>query len=252
MKYKKGIDYNVYRMTIPELIFEYLKGTAVCAVFALLFYKSIVAFLLLLPYSYFYVKGRKKQKIAERRQKLNQDFIEGIKSLSAALNVGYSVENAFREAYKELSLLYGKKTDIMQEFYSINQKIQMNCTVESALGDFAKRSGVEDIRDFAEVFSTAKRTGGDIIKIIKNTCLVMESRMEMQREIDISIAGKKYESKIMNLIPLGIIGYMWFFSADFMKPMYHNFTGVMIMTGALAVYLFAVWLSNRILVFDGL
>lgn len=250
MKYKEERDYNFYKMTVIEIIVEYTIGIGICMIIALLFYKSFIAFFCLLPASYVYVKQRKKQKIKKRKERLHLEFLEGIKSIAAALNAGYSIENSFYEAYKDLSLLYSEKADIMQEFSFIIRKLQMNCTVETALRDFAKRSGIEDIWDFSEVFIIAKRTGGDIIKIIKNTCKIMEKRMEMQREIDISIAGKKYESAVMNLIPLFIIVYMWFFSADFMKPMYHNLTGVIIMTIALLAYFLALFMSQKILQFE--
>lgn len=250
MKYKKDIDYNSCDMKLLERFFTYAKGVFICAVFAVLFYKSIIAFFLLLPFSYFYVSLKKKQKIKERKQKLALEFLEGMKSIAGALNAGYSAENSFEEAYRDLSLIYTRDADIMREFYSIIHKIQMNCTVEHALEDFAMRSDVEEIMDFAEVFATAKRTGGDMIKIIKNTCKVIEGKLEMQREIDISIAGKRYEANIMNLVPLGIIAYMWFFSSDFMKPMYHNITGIMIMTIALLVYLIAYFLSQKIVNFE--
>lgn len=249
MKYKKEIDYDSCHLTWIELVFEYIKGVGICVAIAALFYKSMIAFLCFLPLSHIYAEWRKKQKIKARREKLKLEFLEGVRSMAAALNAGYSVENSFREAYKDLSLLYSEDADIMREFSSIIRKIQINCTVESALEDFAERSNVEEIKDFAEVFVTAKRTGGDIIKIIKNTCRIMEENMEVQREIDVSIAGKKYEARIMNLVPLGMIGYMWLFSTDFMKPMYHNIMGIVIMTIALIVYFLAFFLSERILKF---
>lgn len=249
MKYKQEIDYNSCDMDWLELIVTYGKGAFICGVFAVLFYKSMIAFLILLPLSYFYVRLKKKQKIKERRKKLSLEFLEGIKSIASALNAGYSAENSFQEAYRDLSLIYSKDDDIMREFYSIIHKIQMNCTVEHALEDFAVRSNVEEIMDFAEVFMIAKRTGGDMIKIIKNTCKVIEGNIEMQREIDISISGKRYEAGIMNLVPLAIIAYMWFFSSDFMKPMYHNISGIAIMTIALLVYITAYFLSQKIVSF---
>lgn len=250
MKYKKAIDYESCRMTWKELAAEYLCFAVICAVIAILFYKSFVAFFCFLPCSYFYVKWRKFQRIEKRKEKLRWEFLEAVKCMASALNAGYSVENAFREAYRDLGLLYAKEDDIMREFDTIIHKIQMNCTAEEALADFAKRSGVEDIRDFSEVFLTAKRTGGDILKIIKNTCRVMEARMEMQREMDIAVAAKKYEAGIMNLVPLGIIAYMWFFSAEFMAPLYHNPAGIIIMTAALLVYIMALFLSWKILKFE--
>jgi len=249
-KDKKVEDYTVYHLRGTEFFFECGKGIGICAVLSMLFYKSVFAFFLMLPLLYFYIKEAEKRKARERQKQLNLAFLQGVKALSAALNAGYSIENAFVEAYQDLLHLYHESADIMREFYLINRKIRMNITVEAALEDFAQRSGIEDIQDFSEVFYSSKRIGGDLIKVIRNTCQVIEDRLELRRQIEISIAGKKYESGIMNIMPLGIIAYMWFFSANFMAPLYHNITGICIMTVALGVYIGSFYLSLRILDFE--
>lgn len=259
MKFKKKIrkenhtltDYHSYHLTKKEIMIETGKWSVVCFIFAMLFYKSILAFAVLMFSLKFYLKLAERRKAAERRKELNLQFIQAAKALAAALSAGYSVENAFLESYHDMEHIYPKQTDIMREFHAINRKIQMNITVEDALEDFVKRSGIEDIEDFSDVFSCAKRTGGDLIKIIKNTCQVMEDRLEIDREIDISISGKKYEAGIMNMMPLCMIAYMWLFSADFMAPLYRNPLGIVIMTAALAVYVAAFYVSIKIMDIGG-
>ncbi len=56
------------------------------------------------------------QRISERREKkkeqeFQKQFREMIQSLSAALNTGYSVENAFYETQKELKILILRRPD---------------------------------------------------------------------------------------------------------------------------------------------
>jgi tight adherence protein B len=186
----------------------------------------------------------------ERKWKINQEFKDGIISLSAALSSGYSAENAFEEAWKDLKLLYKEDALIMREFSYIINQIRMNITVEKALNEFAERTGVEDILNFAEIFSTAKRSGGDLVKVIRSTANAISDKVEVKREIITMVTAKKYEADIMKIIPLGIIFYLQFFSPGFLDPLYHNILGKMVMSILLIAYLCAYYLADKIVAIE--
>ena len=61
------------------------------------------------------------------------------------------------------------------------------------------------------------------------------------------VAAKKYEQQIMNLVPMGIILYIRVSNPGYFDSLYHNLAGVLIMTAALALYLAAYLLSEKIL-----
>lgn len=183
----------------------------------------------------------------ERKWELNLQFRDGITSISSALNAGYSIENAICEAKKDLLLMYDENTIIVKEFQYMIYQMNNNQTVEEILQDFAERSSVEDIHNFAEVFITAKRTGGDIIKIIRTTSNSISDKLEVKREILTLITAKKFESNIMNVIPLGIILYMWVCSPGFLDPLYGNILGIGIMSVALLLYGVAYVISQQII-----
>lgn len=189
----------------------------------------------------------KKKRIMERKWELNLQFRDGITSISSALNAGYSIENAICEAKKDLLLMYDENTIIVKEFQYMIYQMNNNQTVEEILQDFAERSSVEDIHNFAEVFITAKRTGGDIIKIIRTTSNSISDKLEVKREILTLITAKKFESNIMNVIPLGIILYMWVCSPGFLDPLYGNILGIGIMSVALLLYGVAYVISQQII-----
>lgn len=241
------IAYDQYNFTKREYAKNLVFGMMIAVILGSLFFQSIPVVLLLLPLSLFYVKRQKRKKIAERKWKLNLEFRDGIMSISTALNTGYSMENAVREAVKDLRLLYEEDALIIKEFEYILSFISVNRTVEDAFTDLAVRSGIEDIYNFAEVFITAKRTGGDLIKIIKATAKTIGDKIEIKREIYTMITAKRLESRIMNIIPLGIILYMWVFSPGFLEPLYHNITGVIVMGVALIGYVGAYAMSERII-----
>lgn len=198
------------------------------------------------PLSILYVEKQKQNRISERKWQLNLQFREGLTALIGALNAGYSIENSFAAAVSELRILYGKEELIVKEFEEIVMGLKMNQTVESLLADLAKRSHVEDIEMFAEVFSVCKRTGGDLLMIISASLENIEDKIEVRRHIKTLTAAKRMEAKIMAVVPLGIIAYLKAFSGGLLEPLYGNLSGRLIMTVLLIGYLIAYELSGRI------
>lgn len=243
-------DYNTYHFNLKETMKYLFQGALIASVFGILFYQSIFGIIFISPIIFFYCKAKRKQQMKNRKWQLNLEFRDGILSVSAALNAGYSAEHAFEEAWKDMRLLYKENSLIMKEFsYLINQ-IRMNITVEKALSDFGERTGIEDIISFAEIFTTAKRTGGDLIKVIRSTSNAINDKIEVKREIITLITSKKYEANIMNLIPIGILCYLYFSSPGFLDPLYHNLFGVIVMTLLLGCYLGAFLLSEKIIAIE--
>ena len=211
-----------------------------------LFYQHLFGMLLLFPMSILYLRRKKTILIKECRWKLNLEFMDGIQALSAALEAGYSAEHALEEASHDLLHIYSEKSMIIREFnYMINQ-VHMNISIEKALDDFGRRSGVEDIRNFSEVFGTAKRTGGDMLQIIKVSRDIICDKVEVKREIVTMISAKRLEANIMRFIPVFILTYLTLSSPDFLKPLYHNLFGIFLMSIFLLLYFCAFLMIDRI------
>lgn len=211
-----------------------------------LFYKSVFVVLVAgIPAGIAGIYFGKKQRQRQWQRQINLEFREGLQGVAAALNAGYSVENAFREAKKDLLLLYGSRSALVPEFQELICQMELNCPVEQVLMNMADRSGVEDIRRFAEIFQTAKRTGGDLIHITRMTADRISEKIEVKREIETMIAGKEMEVKVMKWIPLGMILYFWTCSPGFLDCLYQG-AGRIVMTVLLGIYLFAWYWSERI------
>lgn len=215
-----------------------------------LFYHHLIGILLLTPLLYLYLKHKKISLIKDRKWRLSLEFRDGILALSAALEAGYSAENAIEEAKKDLNRIYQEDAMILQEFTYMTNQIHMNMTVEKALEDFSVRSGIEDIQSFSEVFSTAKRTGGDLINVIKLTGNIINDKTEVKREIITLITAKRMEANIMKAIPLLILVYLSVSSPGFLDPLYHNVFGVIVMTVLLFLYLAAYLVIDRIVAIE--
>ncbi|WP_343210208.1 type II secretion system F family protein [Anaerolentibacter hominis] len=241
------MDYKSYRLSARESARIFLQGAGIILIIGWLFYQSLPAVLFLLPFLFFWFHRKKREKAEQRRWNLMITFMDGMTGISSALRAGYSVENAFREALRDLALLYEQDSDIIQEFQMILYRIGRNVPVERTIEDLANRSGLEEIRQFSQVFSIAKRTGGNLVQMIQASVSVIQDKIGLKRELRTAVAAKRMEGRIMCLMPLGIILYLRLCSPGFLDPLYHNTMGILCMSLALFLYMTAFFLQEKIL-----
>ena len=222
------------------------EGIVIVCVAAYIFYENILMAFILSPYVYLHYKQRKKERAKKDNNEFCRKFRDGIMSVSFALNVGYSIENAFIQAVEELELIYGRDSDITIKFRYIVVRLGQNENIEDIFMDFAEESKVEDIIYFAEIFRYAKRSGGDLISIIRNTTQIIQQKEGVLSEIDTIISGKRMEQRVMSIIPAAIVVYLKLTAAEFIQPLYGNVYGAVIMTVCLIVYVIADMLAKRI------
>ena len=89
-------DYRKYHYSPRERIRYFAEAAVLILLVSDLFYDSWLALGLLAPFYPVYLKIRAKQLLQQQKQELCLQFKETILSVAAALNAGYSVENAWR------------------------------------------------------------------------------------------------------------------------------------------------------------
>lgn len=213
---------------------------------SLLFYKSfVICFIVSAFYGKLNVRKEIKKQDELWKWRLNLEFKELMLSMSAALSAGYSIENSIRESKKDIEMLYGDKSVILPETEKMIAAIENSRPIEKAISDLALSCDVEDINCFSDIFEIAKRTGGNMIEIVKSTAEKISGKIEVKREIKTMIAAKKMESRIMNIVPLLIIVYFWLTSPGFLDCLY-TMSGHVFMTGLFGMYMFGCILSEKI------
>lgn len=245
---KELVNYNTYYMGGKEkLLYTALAAAAIFAV-GFIFYRSLVLSAVITPLALLYPRIRTKEIIKRRKEELNLQFKEALYSLSSSLSAGKSIETAFKDAHKDLVILYpDPDTFILKELQYISRRIEMNETVESALQDFARRSHLEDVRNFVDIFQTCKRTGGDLVQVMKNTSDIINDKITIKQEIATMLSQRKIEQKVLNLLPLGMILILSTSAEDFMRPVFTQPAGRMVMTVSVLLLTAAYFLSKKIM-----
>ncbi len=230
----------------PESLIGLGIGIAGCLILGYLFYDSWLGAVGLSPLVVIVKRYYRKWSLRRRRQELLSEFKELLYTLSANLKTGYSIENAWINAGKDLRLLYPQGSILAEEAELAAAQLKLNVPIEKAIYHFAKRCDEEVIYRFASVVETAKRSGGNLVHMLDKTIHVITEKIEVDQEIQTILSGKKMEQRIMCVMPVGMLLYLKLTNPSYLEIMYHNWLGIWIMSVCMIGTGLAVWWGNRI------
>ena len=231
-----------------------MKDRLICTAFyillsaaaAWLFYDRLSAAVVFAPFFPLFIAAVSSLRGKKQDEELTDQFIKSLISISTSLAAGISPENAFVTAMSDMEKLYGKRSPVARQLSVINSQVSMGKRLSDALYDFAKRTQIPEIYDFAVVFSVAKEKGANFPAVISSCVSVMDDRRRAESEAQVLIRAKQYEQRVMCIIPPGILIYLRFSSGSFIGTLYHNILGITVMTVCLFVYVLAILLSEKI------
>lgn len=247
---RQVLAYDKYELSSKEYVLYGTESVLLITLFGYFFYRSILIIVLSMPLVIVLISFKKRELANRRRMSLQMQFKDVLVSVNSSIKAGYSLENAFCESYKDIVMFHGENSAISKEIKNIINGLNNGQNLTALIFDLGKRSKVNDIRDFAEVLSIGKQTGGNIGEILDSYIRVAEEKTSVLEEITTIISAKKYEQKIMNGIPFFIIFYIELTSKGFFDCLYQNIAGRIIMTICLAVYMLSIYLSSKITKID--
>jgi len=240
-------DYTRYILSIRQQVSAVLIGISVMGAIGYLFYQHWLGVCLIGSVGVFFPKLRRKALLEQRRSQLTLQFKQALYAINSSLSAGRSLENAFKEAIQDLQLLYpGVEVDVIRELRIIRTRMENGEPMESAVLDFSRRAQQDDIANFADVLITCKRTGGDIIEVVRRTSSVISEKMEIMQDIEVLIAQKRLEMKAMMAAPFLFIAFMNATAPDFMLMLYSG-VGRILATVALLLLVAAIWLMTKMM-----
>ena len=246
-EYNGATNYNVYHMTRIEKILYTLLATVVLFALGYIFYQNFIISALFCLLAVKYPEIKKKDIIRKRKKQLTLQFKDMLYSLSSAVSAGNSIEKALETARDDMVNQYGDAdVFIVDELNLMISRLSINQNIEDIFAEFGERSGLEDIQTFADIFEVAKRTGGNLIQIIRQTTDIIADKIGIEIEIDTALSGKKMEQKVVTIMPIVLTLFMTVTTDGFMDPLFTTFGGRIVSTVALAMILAGAFWSNSI------
>ncbi|MDD5934651.1 MAG: hypothetical protein PUC65_03655 [Clostridiales bacterium] len=258
------LNYKVYYMSFKEKIMYFMLAFIVGAVVGYIFYGGIgkdefgnsTTTTYILNTIFMVITGliagklflpiRVEQLRDKRLNTLRLQFRELLDSLCSSLEGGKNIVDSFKMAEHDMETLYGTESFIQNEIRVILSGLANNNAIEQMLLDFGSRSGIDDIVNFANVFDTCYRSGGNIRDVILNTKQIINDKMEVELEIQTVVASSKMEQNIMTVMPIGIIALIKLSNPDLAKN-YGTPAGIIVTTISIVIFVVSALVAKIVL-----
>lgn len=242
----KKVYYADYTMNYKQKLFAFLQAALVLYGVGYIFYHNFLISLLLLPLASFYPQIKKKHILEQRQRRLRLECKEFLYSIQSSLHAGKSAEAALFDVPKDIQMFYpSESAEIIQEVLLILRKLDFNIPLEDSLDDFAKRTGLSDIENFAESLRICKRHGGNLIQVSQNTIHAITQKLEIEEDIEVILAQKKWEQTFLFILPIGMILLLSVIAKDYFEVLFEG-KGHIIMTVVMMLIATAYWLSSKL------
>lgn len=240
-------DYHIYTLKKKEIGILALSSIALTLVLGLLFYDTYLG-IAISPIVFYGAKKPLESYLAERkRMVLRNQFRDVLYSFSSSFSVGLHIEEAMENAWNHIVDLYGRNSYMAVELFDMTKKIKTTGKCEEELWqEFAIRSGLEDIRDFASVFQATRASGGNLVAAVDRATSIIVDKINIENEMKALFAQKKTEGRIVGIMPLIMLIFLRLSTPGYLAIMYNSIQGRILMTLAALGIGYSVFLAEKI------
>ncbi len=243
------MDIRYYRCNLTKgqhLALYILCAAAMMGVLFLFYHSFIVALPGGLLLGFLPEKMLADRSISRRKNALRLQFKDFLESMSVAVRAGNTELNAIRSALQDLRLSYNENTDIVREVaYIVDAHEKRGLALSELFMDLGMRSDIEDIRSFAEIFQATSGKSDRFRDIVQETQDIISQKIEIQQEIETTIAGAKSETVMMLVLPILLVAMMSVMGGGMLDALFTTSSGRIAATVALALFIGAYILSVK-------
>lgn len=191
--------------------------------------------------------GYKEGCVRKHQQTLLMQFKDLLYSVSASVSSGRNMAGALEEAKEFCGTSYEKSDYIMIELDHMTAMLENgNETDTEVLYDFAKRSGLEDVQDFARVYENCKTSGANLNNAISAAVTLIGDKIELEDELKSQLAQKIFEGRIVGASPFVMVLLIKLTAPDYIRPMTETTEGLILTTISLALMAVSILMTERI------
>jgi len=244
-------NYNVYIANKKQILSYYLCSAAALFLLGLLFYRNFIIALFCCFFSFIF----KKKWIDFQKKRCKERLLEGFRdflySLSASMAGGKQLPLAMEDAQNQLFLSYGEKSDIYIEIKNmLTLYNEVHSDLEILWQDFAKRSDLSEIKQFATSCRICRQNGGNIEAVCLKCASVLLDKMNMNSEIKAITAEKKFDILLLSIMPILILLFLNVFSYGYIEVLYTSLAGRFLMSLSLFLLIISSFWSFKMMEFS--
>lgn len=134
-----------------------------------------------------------------RRERFVVQIPELARVLSNATNAGLSIATAW--ALAEVEMAEPAKTEIQR----LNSSVRFGSSMEEAMLQLNHRLPAREVRVLMSTLVVSARSGGSLVKALRDISLTLDDRKEVRREVRTTLAQARATSVLVTLMGFGIL-----------------------------------------------
>ena len=230
-------NYNEYVPGINELMLYF--GVSSCLLFsaAYLFYRNFVISLFCIVFSLPLLRLYLTFKTSRQKELLLDSFRDVLYSLSASVAAGRQMPMALEDS------CIGLKGDVKDEILAIVTVYnEAHADIGLMLEDLGRRSGLEEIRQFADSYMICKKCGADLESVCLKSASLLLDRIEYGNEVKTLVAQKRLDIALLTAMPVAVLLILNLIAFSYIRVLYETAAGRLVMTLCLLLIVSAlIW-----------
>ena len=240
-------DYTKYRLSKKEMgvliLFSVILSTASGWLFFDTYFGVVIT-----PVVVILLKKVLEDYLCEQRLKnIRNQFKDVLFFLSSAFASGLHLQDGLESAYIQIKEIHGPKAEMAEELHVMVLKLKEVAWGEMELWqDLSRRTGLEDIEDFSEVFAACRDAGGDMISAVEKAASMIVEKINIENEMRAMFAQKKTEGRMVGTMPVIMILFLRLTSPGYLGVMYETIPGRIMMLMSMIAIGYSIYLTERI------
>jgi tight adherence protein B len=181
---------------------------------------------------------------AKRRRRFKRfmsHFPEALEMFARSLRAGHSFTGAIQLVAQEMPHPIGT------EFSKVFEEQNLGIPLRQALLGMAERIEALDVKFFVTAILIQRETGGNLAEIIDKIGHVIRERFRIQGQLKIFTAQARMSGIILSLLPVGIAVLIGMMNPEYLKPLWFEKTGRIMIAVAVILQVLGVLAIRKII-----
>ena len=185
-----------------------------------------------------------RRTISCRKNEFSSQLGDALGMMSNSMRAGFSFMQSLKLVSKELA------PPVSVEFAKTFAEIQMGASVETALLNMGRRVQSPDLNLVITAVLIQKQVGGNLAQIFDKIEATIAERIKMKQEIKTLTAQGRLSGWVLAALPFVVAGAMSIVSPDYLKPLWEEPLGHILIGGGVVSECIGFFFIRRIVTLD--
>lgn len=184
---------------------------------------------------------RRRRLRRAREVERDEQLVDAVASITAALRAGQSVPQALSFAASE------SDEPLRSSLQRLVRSLELGLPLDDAIGDWTNEVDTDDARLLAGVLALHRRSGGDLPAVLDGVVATLRERRAAVREVHALTAQARLSGSILGVLPFGFFAFLWLTSRSEIEGAFRSPAGVAAIALGLLLELLAFLWIRRLL-----